>query len=50
MPKIIVADTSCLIVLDQIGKLSILQGIYSEISITQRFKKNLMAYFQHEFK
>ncbi len=42
MPKIIIADTSCLIVLDQIGELSILEKVYTEIIITpevqQEFK------------
>jgi len=34
MPKIIIADTSCLIVLEQIEELSILEKIYTEIVIT----------------
>ena len=42
MPKIIIADTSCLVVLEQIGELSILEKIYKEILITpevqQEFK------------
>jgi len=33
--KIIIADTSCLIALNNISKLSVLQDIYSEIVITQ---------------
>lgn len=35
MPKIVIADTSCLIVLDKIQALSILHKLYSEILITQ---------------
>lgn len=34
MPKIVIADTSCLIVLDKIQSLYILQKLYSEIIIT----------------
>ena len=34
MPKIVVSDTSCLIVLSKIGKLDILRKLYSEIIIT----------------
>lgn len=34
MPSIIIADTSCLIVLDKIGELELLKSIYSDISIT----------------
>jgi len=34
MPKIVIADTSCLIVLDKIQSLSILHKLYSEILIT----------------
>lgn len=35
MPKIVIADTSCLIVLNKIQSLSILHKLYSEILITQ---------------
>ena len=34
MPKIVVSDTSCLIVLSKIGKLDILRKLYSKIIIT----------------
>lgn len=34
MPEIIIADTSCLIVLSNINELDILRRLYSEITIT----------------
>lgn len=34
MPKVIISDTSCLIVLTKIGELEILQKIYGEILTT----------------
>lgn len=39
MPKVVIADTSCLIVLDQIGEISILEKIYSEIWITPEIRE-----------
>ena len=39
MPKVIIADTSCLIVLDQIGELPILEKIYTEILITPEVRQ-----------
>lgn len=45
MQKIIIADTSCLIVLDKIGKLDLLNKIFGEVVITQQvfdeYGKNL---------
>lgn len=34
MPRVVIADTSCLIVLDKIQQLSLLQKIYSEVITT----------------
>lgn len=35
MPPVIIADTSCLILLDKIGELSLLQKLYVSVFITQ---------------
>jgi len=35
MPKVIVSDTSCLILLDKIGRLELLNKLFGEIIITQ---------------
>jgi predicted nucleic acid-binding protein len=35
MPKIIIADTSCLIILNKIGKLELLRQLYNTTTITQ---------------
>ena len=43
MPKIIIADTSCLIVLEQIGELSLLEKIYSEILITPEIQQEFLG-------
>lgn len=34
MPKIVISDTSCLVVLDKIGELPLLQKIYEEVITT----------------
>jgi len=39
MNKIIIADSSCLIALDNINKLELLQSIFSEITITSEIAK-----------
>jgi predicted nucleic acid-binding protein len=39
MPKLIIADTSCLIVLDQIGELPILEKIYTQVIITPEIQQ-----------
>lgn len=39
MPKVIIADTSCLIVLAQIGELNVLKEIYSEVLITPEIEE-----------
>ncbi|MEM6842079.1 MAG: DUF3368 domain-containing protein [Bacteroidota bacterium] len=35
MPELVIADTSCLIVLSKIGRLHLLKDIFSKISITE---------------
>jgi predicted nucleic acid-binding protein len=35
MPKVIIADTSCLIVLSKVGELDLLRGLYGKITLTQ---------------
>lgn len=39
MPKIIVSDTSCLILLQKLNKLSLLQVLFKEITITKTIEK-----------
>lgn len=34
MPKIIIADTSCLIILSKIGEIELLQRLYNTVTIT----------------
>ncbi len=52
MQKIIVSDTSCLILLDKIGKLDLLRSIFGKITITKivanEFKQKLPEYIQIE--
>lgn len=38
MHNLVIADTSCLIVLEQIGRLSLLKKLYDEIHITSEIK------------
>ncbi|SRR5258706_2838883 len=38
MPKIVISDTSCLVVLDKINELELLQKIYSEVITTPEVK------------
>lgn len=35
MPKIIISDTSCLIILNKIGQLNLLRQLYNTVTITQ---------------
>ena len=35
MPKIIISDTSCLIILNKIGELDLLRQLYNTVTITQ---------------
>lgn len=50
MQKIIISDTSCLILLDKIGELNLLNKLFGEIIITQEiadeFKKELPSWFK----
>jgi predicted nucleic acid-binding protein len=52
MQKIIVSDTSCLILLDKIKQLDLLHALFNRITITQiiagEFGKQLPAYIQIE--
>jgi predicted nucleic acid-binding protein len=52
MQKIIVSDTSCLILLDKIGKLDLLRSLFGKITITKivanEFKQKLPEYIQIE--
>ncbi len=45
MPKVVISDTSCLIVLEKIDRLKLLQEIYDEVvttpEIVEEFKKSL---------
>lgn len=49
MQKVIIADTSCLILLDKIGELKLLNKLFGQIIITQEialeFKKELPDWF-----
>nr|NQU88832.1 DUF3368 domain-containing protein [Bacteroidota bacterium] len=35
MPKIIVSDTSCLIIFEKLNRINLLESLYGEITITQ---------------
>lgn len=35
MPRIIIADTSCLIILSKIGEIDLLQQLYNTVTITK---------------
>lgn len=52
MQKIIISDTSCLILLDKIGELNLLNRLFGQITITQEiadeFKKELPDWFKIE--
>jgi len=39
MPRIIVSDTSCLILLQKLNKLDILRDLFKEITITETIEK-----------
>jgi len=49
MQKVIISDTSCLIILDNIGELNLLSKLFGQIIITQdiarEFKKELPDWF-----
>jgi predicted nucleic acid-binding protein len=52
MPGIIVSDTSCLILLDKLGRIDILQSLFNKITITsiiaEEFGKELPNFFSIE--
>lgn len=52
MQKVIISDTSCLILLDKIGELTLLSKLFGQITITQEianeFKKELPDWFNIE--
>ncbi|MBX2917139.1 MAG: DUF3368 domain-containing protein [Cyclobacteriaceae bacterium] len=52
MQKIILSDTSCLILLDKIGELNLLNKLFGQITVTQEianeFKRELPAWFKIE--
>lgn len=52
MQEVIIADTSCLILLDKIGELSILQKLFNQVTVTsiiaQEFKKALPEWVKVE--
>ena len=52
MQKVVIADTSCLILLDKIGELGLLNKLFHQIIVTQEiadeFKKELPDWFKIE--
>ena len=52
MQKVIISDTSCLILLDKIGELELLNKLFGQITITpeiaREFKKDLPEWFKIE--
>ena len=52
MQKVIISDTSCLILLDKIGELNLLHVVFGQITVTQdianEFQKELPAWFKIE--
>lgn len=52
MPGIIVTDTSCLIILKKLGRLDLLESLFTKVIITQiiadEFMEELPGYFQIE--
>jgi predicted nucleic acid-binding protein len=39
MPKVVIADSSCLIILSKIGELELLHLLYARISITPEIER-----------
>jgi predicted nucleic acid-binding protein len=39
MPKVIISDTSCLIILTKIGEIDLLRQLYKTVTITQNMDK-----------
>lgn len=52
MPGIIVSDTSCLILLDKLGRISLLKSLFQNLSVTQivadEFEKELPEFIKIE--
>ncbi|MCE7864212.1 MAG: DUF3368 domain-containing protein [Bacteroidetes bacterium CHB5] len=52
MQRVIISDTSCLILLDKIGELNLLNKVFGQITVTQdianEFKKELPDWFKIE--
>jgi predicted nucleic acid-binding protein len=44
MPKVIISDTSCLIILNKIGELDLLRHLYKTVTISQDI---LLEYGEH---
>ena len=43
MPRTVIADTSCLIIFQKIGKLDLLQKVYGSVSITPEVAKEFSS-------
>jgi predicted nucleic acid-binding protein len=55
MPKVIISDTSCLIILTKIGEIDLLRQLYKTVTITQdislEYGENLPDWFEvQQFK
>ncbi len=50
MPKIIIADTSCLILLDKIGELQLLNALFGTITLTQEIRDEYHQYLPDWFE
>ena len=52
MQKVIISDTSCLILLDKIGELNLLNKLFGQVTVTQEianeFRKELPGWFKIE--
>ena len=52
MQKVIISDTSCLILLDKIGELNLLNKLFGQVTVTQEianeFRKDLPGWFKIE--
>ena len=52
MQRVIISDTSCLILLDKIGELNLLNKLFGQVTVTQEianeFRKELSGWFKIE--
>jgi len=52
MQRVIISDTSCLILLDKIGELNLLNKLHGQVTVTQEianeFRKELPGWFKIE--